>query len=70
MIQHPHADHARLHNHYKIDETNKKEKCEVGFELNCEKYNQLVNDNHPISSIMIDLSPDRSGFFWLSRRLM
>lgn len=63
MLQHPHADHARLFNFYKINEDSEKDDELVGFELNRQLYNDMVNAINPTSSIMIDLSNDDSGFY-------
>ena len=63
MVQHPHADHARLFNYYKINENNVKENESVGFELNRHLYNEMVNAFNPTSSIMIDLSNEDTGFY-------
>lgn len=58
-LQHPHADHSRLYNYYVLTGTKDRH---IGFEINRNKYNSLVNNEHAISSIMIDMSIDKSGF--------
>jgi hypothetical protein len=55
-----HGDIPRTYCYWKDDS----EKVRQVHEVNREKYNDAVSDKHGMSSIIIDLSSDQSGFFF------
>ena len=61
MNQHPHADHARKYVY--LEKQDKNDKEHVGFEINRGEYNDSVNSEFGIKSMMMDLSMENNGFY-------